>query len=89
MEVRIPVELYISKKHSADSLSKSLGVQFPSDQQAYDSIYGSIAYFGEKVNIAGKKLSEIIASSKTVINNGSNHANQGYRQENRSKNKEG
>ena len=47
--------LYMAKKSRADTLLTSLGVQFPSDQQAYDSTYGSITYSDGKVNIEGKK----------------------------------
>ena len=52
--------LYMAKKSRADTLLTSLGVQFPSDQQAYDSTYGSITYSDGKVNIEGKKISEIL-----------------------------
>ena len=59
--------LYVTKKDRADTLMMSLGVQFPSDQQAYDSTYGSIAYSDGKVNIKGKKISEILADSKGKV----------------------
>jgi hypothetical protein len=34
----------------------SLRVQFPSDQQAYDSLHGSISYEGKNVNISRKRI---------------------------------
>ena len=48
--------LYLAEKKRAETLLMSLRVQFPSDQQAYDSLYGSISYEGKNVNISGKKI---------------------------------
>ena len=48
--------LYLAEKKRAETLLMSLRVQFPSDQQAYDSLYGSISHEGKNVNISGKKI---------------------------------
>ena len=53
----------------------SLGVQFPSDQQAYNSAIGSISYAGKNVNITGKiifaqKENEKMKALHTDINRG-------------------
>lgn len=48
--------LYLAEKKRAETLLMSLRVQFPSDQQAYDSLHGNISYEGKNVNISGKKI---------------------------------
>lgn len=46
----------VAEKNRVDTLLMSLGVQFPSEQQAYNSAYGSITYSGKNVNIPGKRI---------------------------------
>ena len=43
-------------KNRVDTLLMSLRVQFPSGQQVYNSVIGSIAYKNGNVNISGKKI---------------------------------